>query len=206
MARPARLYGAPGATNVRRVTIYMAEKGIDLPQVDLDLASGENRTAAFLARNPAGKVPVLEWTDGTTLSESAAIVECLEELHPDPPMIGADPAARGQVRALERVAAELIIVAGIIVANTHPFFARHVAQDAAVADALRPKVAALLAVLGAHRGARDFLAGPSPTVADCTLFALVDNCRRRFDWALDAAEPGLSGWYARFSARPGARC
>jgi glutathione S-transferase len=59
--------------------------------------------------NPAGKIPVLELDDGRALSESAAIIEYLEEIHPEPPMIGTDSVRRAKVRALERISADLIV-------------------------------------------------------------------------------------------------
>lgn len=80
-----------------------------LERVDLDMAAGAHRQPAFLKLNPAGKVPVLELDDGCVLIESAAIIEYLEELHPDPPMIGTDdPVERARVRADERIVADLI--------------------------------------------------------------------------------------------------
>src|SRR5262249_12632091 len=103
-----KMYEVPGV-NPRRVTIYLAEKGIDVERVAVNAAAGEHKQPAFLAKNPAGRLPVLELDDGRTITESAAIVEYLEELHPNTPMIGTDPATRAQVRALERIGNDLIV-------------------------------------------------------------------------------------------------
>jgi glutathione S-transferase len=70
-----KLYGNSSASNCRRVIIYLAMKGLKLEVVEMDLAAGQNKTAEFLAKNPAGLIPVLELDDGSTLPESSVIVE-----------------------------------------------------------------------------------------------------------------------------------
>ena len=88
------------AANPRRVKIYLAEKGLkDIEQVDFLPPFNELRSPAFLAKNPAGRIPVLELDDGTWLPESDAIIEYLEELYPEPPMLGTTPLERAWVRA-----------------------------------------------------------------------------------------------------------
>ena len=73
----------PGAPNPRRVSIYLAEKGITLPREVVDVPSGANQSPEFLARNPfGGLLPVLERDDGTFLAESLAICRYLERRHP----------------------------------------------------------------------------------------------------------------------------
>ena len=91
------------APNPRRVRIYVAEKGLDdLPIEEIDLRSGVQRGEEFRAKNPFAGVPILELDDGTVLAESSAIMEYLEEIHPDPPLIGGDPVTRAQVRMWDR--------------------------------------------------------------------------------------------------------
>jgi glutathione S-transferase len=191
-------------TNPRRVLIYLKEKGLNLDLVYVDTASGEHKQAAFLARNPAGKIPVLELDDGSCLSESAAIVEYLEELYPNPPMIGVTPAERGRVRALERIGTDLIARTAIMLYHGHPHFAGRVTQQPLVADALRPMVNELLATLEQHIGSTTFLAGEQPTIADCSVFALFQTCRHRLKLNFGAEYPRLDAWYARFVQRPSA--
>ena len=120
------LYQIRQATNPRRVIIYLAEKDIDIPRYEVNAAANEHKSAAFLALNPAGKVPVLALDDGTALSESAAIVEYLEECHPNPPMIGTTPAQRARVRALERIGNDLIVRSQLWLMHSHAFFSGHV--------------------------------------------------------------------------------
>ncbi|MGH8210063.1 MAG: glutathione S-transferase N-terminal domain-containing protein [Steroidobacteraceae bacterium] len=78
-----KLYGI-GPPSPRRVAVYLAEKGIDIERVAVNLRAGEQRTPEFLKKNPLGKVPVLELDDGTYLPESAAIMEYFEERFPNP--------------------------------------------------------------------------------------------------------------------------
>jgi glutathione S-transferase len=77
---------------------FIAEKGLDLEVVALDLIKGENRQAEHLQRNPLGQLPVLELDDGTLITESIAICETLEELHPSPLLIGTTLAERAETR------------------------------------------------------------------------------------------------------------
>ena len=86
-----KLYTFSGAPNPRRVTLFAAEKGIDLALVEVDLRGGETRSAAFRAKNPSGKIPVLELEDGTCLAESVAICRYLEALVPEPNLFGTTP-------------------------------------------------------------------------------------------------------------------
>ena len=83
-----KLHEAP-SPNARRVHIFLAEKGVSLERVPVDIRAGENISAAHLAKNPAGRVPVLELDDGSYLSESVAICRYLESLHPEPNLFGA---------------------------------------------------------------------------------------------------------------------
>ena len=84
--------------NPRVVKMFMAEKGLDIPRVEIDLMKGENRQAAYGAVNPSGTTPALELEEGVILAETTAICEYLEELHPTPPLIGSTPIQRAETR------------------------------------------------------------------------------------------------------------
>ena len=199
-----KLYQIRQATNPRRVIIYLAEKGIDVPRYEVNAAANEHKSAAFLALNPAGKVPVLALNDGTALSESAAIVEYLEELYPNPPMIGTTPVQRAHVRALERIGNDLIVRSQLWLMHSHAFFSDRVQQHAEVAKLAQAFALELLTTLEQHIGDNTFLAGDHPSIADCTLFALFQTCRVRFQVPLGEDKPRLNEWYLRFSERPSA--
>lgn len=94
---PRRLYDSFGM-NPRIVRFYLAEKGIDVPRREVDILGAENRRDDYLQMNPAGQLPTLELSDGKFIAETAAIIEYLEELHPEPPLIGSTPEERATTR------------------------------------------------------------------------------------------------------------
>src|SRR6516165_8257026 len=96
-----KLYNHSQAPNPRRVRIFVAEKGINLPMEEIDLMAGKNRTPEFLAKNPSGGLPVLELDDGGCIAESVAICRYLEGQHPEPNPDGPQPARAGRDRDVE---------------------------------------------------------------------------------------------------------
>jgi glutathione S-transferase len=197
-----KLYDFVHAPNARKLRVYLAEKGIPVELVPVDLVKGEHRTPEFLALNPRGAVPVLELDDGTLLFESLAIVEYLEELHPEPPMIGTTPLERARVRAAER-RCEL----GVLMRVAQLFHATRAvlpgrSPDPAVAAFFRRDLAPHLAALDAEVGAGPFVCGERPTIADCTLFAAFEMARVG-RLAIETG-PHLAAWYERFRGRPSA--
>jgi glutathione S-transferase len=200
-----KIYDFVGAPNPKRLRVYLAEKGITVPTQQVNILSGENRGAEFLAKNPMGGLPVLELDDGSYLSESLAIMEYFEEQHPRPPMIGNTPLERARVRALERIAELGVLVrVGTIFQNTHPFMAGRIQQSADAAATARGQLAASLKVLDAKIGAHPFVAGEQPTIADCTLFAALEFAEFA-QVALDPACSNVARWYAAFKQRPSAQ-
>jgi glutathione S-transferase len=199
-----KLFDFAFAPNPKKVRVYLAEKAIRIPIEPVDIATGQNRTPAFLARNPLGGLPVLELDDGSYLTESLAIMEYLEDLHPNPPMIGTSPLERARTRELERICdlGVLLRVAQIF-QNTHPFMAGRLRQSDDAAENARGMLANTLRVLDARIGSSQFVAGPRPSIADCTLLAALDFG----DFAgapLDPAYENIGRWRAAFKERPSA--
>src|SRR6195952_5914448 len=93
--RTMKLYDSVGP-NPHVVRMFMAEKGIEMPRQPVDLRKGENREAEHLKRNPHGQMPTLELDNGHYLSEITAICEYLEEMHPQPAVIGATAEERAE--------------------------------------------------------------------------------------------------------------
>lgn len=200
-----KLYDFAGAPNPKKVRVYLAEKGIQVPIEPVDIITGQNRTPEFLKKNPLGGLPVLELDDGTVLTESLAMIEYFEELHPDPPMIGSTPLERANVRRLERIS-ELGVLANVaaIFQNTHPFMAGRLKQSPEAAENARGRLAANLEVLDAEIGQKHFVAGDRPTIADCTLLAALDFAAFA-GIALDPALKNVTRWYEAFKQRPSAQ-
>ena len=96
------LHTQSASPNGQRVNIFMKEKGVDIARTEIDLRAAENLSEAFLARNPFGRVPVLELDDGTFLSESQAICLYLEGLHPEPNLFGEAPQERAEIEMWSR--------------------------------------------------------------------------------------------------------
>ena len=97
-----KLYNSIGP-NPHVVRMFMAEKGIDLPKVDVDIRGGDNRKPPYNDKvNVAGQTPALELEDGTTITEITVICEYLEEKHPTPSLIGTTPEARAETRKWTR--------------------------------------------------------------------------------------------------------
>ena len=92
-----RLYTCTGAPSPQRVTLYLAEKGIELPTVEVNLRAGEHLSDAFAEKSPDCTVPVLELEDGRCLWHSQAIRHYLEGLYPEPPLLGRDAFERAAV-------------------------------------------------------------------------------------------------------------
>jgi glutathione S-transferase len=204
-----KLYFFPVAPNPTKVRLYLAEKSaggaaIDVDEVTVDLREGEQKRPEHLARNPFGKLPVLELDDGTHLIESPAIIEYLEELHPNPPMIGSTPLERARVRELERVAdtGVLMAVGRIVHATNSPL---GLPPSPEVAKHSREMLPTSLEFLDRRLDdGRPFLAGERPSVADCTLAAAFQFAR--FGGVeIDASFENLARWDEAFRSRPSAK-
>ncbi len=197
------------APNPTRVRLYLAEKAaggaeIELEEVSLNLPKGEQKNPEHLARNPFGRLPVLELDDGTCLIESLPIIEYLEELHPDPPMIGTDPLERARVRELERIAELGVLgpVARVIHATNSPLGLSPVPEVAAYFRSSLPD--ALLFLDGRLADSRPFVAGEHPSIADCTLAAALQFARFG-KVEIDPAFEHLARWSRDYRERPVAR-
>ena len=97
-----KLFDATMAPNPRRVRVFLAEKGITVPIVQVDMQKGEHKSPEFLQKNPSGKIPVLELDDGTCIGESVAICRYFEALHPEPNLFGRTPAELGRIEMRNR--------------------------------------------------------------------------------------------------------
>jgi glutathione S-transferase len=198
-----KLYTFPFAPNPRRLHTYLGEKRIRIPAQIVHLGKGEHREPAMLAKNPMGGLPFLELDDGTVLTESLAIMEYLEELHPDPPMIGRTPLERAQTRRLDRICELAVMsrVARIVHGTKSPL--PGVEPNPAMAAQMRAELPKALRILEAEVGERPFLAGDRPTIADCTLFGTWEFARM-FGVEFDPELANLHRWHESFRTRPSA--
>ena len=168
-----------------RTRIALNLKGLAYEQAGIDLRTGAQKSDAFLALNPQGLVPALE-ADGAVLTQSPAILEWLEETHPEPPLLPTSSVARAQVRAM----------AALVACDIHPlnnlrvlkalretFDADQDAVDAWAGRWITAGFEALEALIERHGDGWCF--GAAPTLADCCLIPQVYSARR-FNTPLDA--------------------
>lgn len=194
-----KLYHFPAAPNPARVLFYVREKGIDIDLVLVDFIRGEQRSPGFLEKNPAGVLPVLELDDGTCLTESLAIIEYLEELYPEPPLIGSDPVTRARTRAMERFV-ELNVLLRVIRAVHATNSPLGLPPDPALAASELARLPGALGRVDAAIGDSEFVMGDRPSIADCTLLAAM-NFARFGKLALDPGLTHLHRWFERYALR-----
>jgi glutathione S-transferase len=200
-----RLYDAGRAPNPRRVRIFLAEKGIAVPLVPLDLNRLEHRTPAYAAINPLRQSPALELDDGTVIAESVAICRYFEELHPEPPLFGTMALERAQVEMWQRrMEFGLLGPVSAVFRHLHPAMApMEVPQVAAWGEANKPRVMDFLAILDRHLSGSRFIAGDRFSIADITGLVGVDFLKPA-KLALPEEMTHVKRWHAEVAARPSA--
>jgi len=182
----------------------MTEKGIDLPCVQVDIMGGENRQAEHLERNPAGQMPTLELDDGRFLAEITAICEYLEEIHPDPALIGEN----AEERAMTRMWCRRVDL-NICEPMTNAFrsseglglFKDRVHTIPQAADDLKQIAQEKLAWVDGLMGDAEWLVGDRFTLCDVLLYAFLEF-GGSVGQPLDPGLERLTAWYGRVAARP----
>lgn len=204
-----RLFDFERAPNPRRVRIFLAEKGLQIPRVPVDLYRMEQLTDAFLAINPAGTVPVLETDEGSYLTESVAICHYLEALHPEPRLMGRGALGQAEVLMWNNACEQdgLPAVAETL-RNLSPGFRDHVfpgpipyPQMPQLVERGQARMQQFFDRMESRLDGRTWLAGDDYSFADISLLVTVDFAR----WVrCDAlrGRPALERWYRRVSTRP----
>lgn len=192
--------------NPRAVRMFVLEKGMDLPTEDLDLLAGENRAEPYLKKNPGGQMPALELDDGTIIAETVVICEYLEELQPEPVLIGADALVRSNTRMwLRRVELNITehMYNGFRYAEGIDIFRDRMVCIPEAADGLKAKAKAAREWLDGLISGRDYVAGDTFTLADIVLYCCLDFCRG-VGQPVEADLKHLSAWFARVDGRDSA--
>ena len=200
-----KLYDAGRAPNPRRVRIFLAEKGVSVPLVPIDLNRLEHRAPAFVAVNPMKQTPALEFDDGTILTESVAICRYFEELHPEPPLFGSNPLERATVEMWQRrMEFGLLGPVAAVFRHLHPAMAvMEAPQVPAWGETNKPKVMEFLGLLDRHLAGSEFIAGPRFSIADITGLVGVDFMKPA-KLAIPEEFGQVRRWYAAVAARPSA--
>lgn len=196
-----------GGPNPHMVRMFMAEKGFDVPKVEIDLRGGENRREPYLKVNPAGQCPALELDDGTVLAEITAICEYVDEIKKDTPsLIGDTPEERANTRMwVRRIDLNIVEPAanGFRFSQGLKMFQDRIRCIPVAADDLKATAREKLTWLDGLMGPRPFIAGDKLTMADILLFAFLEFMGK-VDQPLDPANKNLTAWMGRMKARPSA--
>jgi glutathione S-transferase len=207
-----KFYDCSTAPSPRRVRIFLSEKGISVPTVQVDLRNNEQLTPAFRAINPDATVPVLELDDGTRITDAIGICVYFEAAHPQPPLMGESAEEKAVIIAWQRSAERNGFYAVMeALRNATPGLKGRAlpgpddyAQIPELAERGRARVARFFALMEARLAQSEFVAGPRYSIADITTLVSVDFAR----WVkLSVPEEctNLRRWHAQVSARPSAK-
>jgi glutathione S-transferase len=205
-----KLYQSNTSPNSRRVRIFLAEKGISMPIVPVDLGAREQFSDAYAAINPRRVVPALVLEDGTAISEVPAIQRYLEEIQPEPRLLGVTPKTKAQVAMWER-RVELEGFASVMeaVRNAAPALKnRAIAgphdyeQIPALVERSKARVLNFYADFNARLAGVAFMAGDEFSVADITAVVTIDFATRAAGLPMPEEHTALKRWYESVSGRP----
>ncbi len=200
-----KLYDSAVAPNPRRVRIFLAEKGIQVPTVQVDIGKAENRTPPYLARNPLGGLPFLELDDGTVIAESVAICRYFEAVHPEPALLGTGAVDQARVEMWQRrMELEVFRYVTGCFQNTHAFFKGRIEQVPEYGEVCRRAGRKRLAWLDEELAGRPFVAGDRYTIADITALCAIDF-GRVVDIRIAPEQKHLARWHEAVSSRPSAK-
>jgi glutathione S-transferase len=207
-----KLYQSAGSPNSRRVRIFLAEKGLEIPLIPVDLGKDEQHTEAYRAINPYRVVPTLLIEDGTAIGEVPAILRYLEEIHPQPPLYGETDKERALTTMWERrVEQEGFASVMEVIRNTSTGLkGRAIAgphdydQIPALAERSKQRVKNFFADLDARLKELPFVAGERYSIADITAMVTVDFAAKGINFVVPGEHVALKRWYDHVSKRPSA--
>jgi len=200
-----KLFDGGKAPNPRRVRVFLAEKGIEVPLVPVDMGAMGHRDPEVAGRNPLRRLPVLELDDGTVITESVAICRYFEELHPEPPLFGTGALGRARVEEWQRrMELNLLVPVGQAFRHIHPAMKEwEVPQVAEWGEANKPKAVDFLAILDRELAGREFAAGDDYSIADITGLIAIDFMKPA-RIAVPEELANVRRWHAALRERPSA--
>jgi len=204
-----KLYQSNTSPNSRRVRIYLAEKGISMPLVPVDLGAREQFSEAYAAINPRRVVPTLVLDDGTAIGEVPAIIRYLEDIHPTPPLLGTTAKGRSLVamwdRRVEQEGFASVMEAvrnaaprlkGRAIAGPHDY-----EQIEPLVERSRKRIANFYADFNARLADVPFVAGEEFSVADITALVTVDFATKAAALSIPEQHEALKRWYEIIAGR-----
>jgi glutathione S-transferase len=200
-----KIYDTKTAPTPRRVRIFLAEKNIPMEYVQVDLQKGENLSKEMRAKNPIGKIPILELDDGTCISESDAICQYFEALQPEPLLFGETPLQKAQIAMWSRqVEFYLFMQIGMCFQHTTGYFKDRMNPIKEYGVEAGINASKFLNVLNSRLENSPFVAGDEFSIADITTICSIDF-GRVVDVRMNEEHIALQEWYKRVSERPSAK-
>lgn len=209
-----KLYDNTHAPNPRRVRIFMAEKGVECENVQVDIVKGENLGEEFLAVNPRGMLPTLVLDDGTALDETVAICRYIEESHPTPALMGTDAKSKALVEARQRhMEWDGLLGAMDAFRNSFPGFKERglggnvgtVEAIPALAERGKASLGRFYSNLDEHLANSTFVAGEEFTIADITALCVCDFAAGAARCPVPDECTNVKRWHEAVSSRPSAK-
>ncbi len=200
-----KIYDTKTAPTPRRVRIFLAEKGIQVDYVQVDLAKGENLSEEMRKKNPIAKIPVLELDDGTCISESDAICLYFETLHPEPALLGTSALEKATIAMWQRqIELCLFNQVGMCFQHSTGYFKDRMTPVPEFGKEAGINAAKYLSVLNARLQHNEFVAGEHFSIADITGLCAIDFARV-IDIRIKPKYEHLQRWYDQIAARPSAK-
>lgn len=197
-----KIFEAHQAPNPRRVRMFLAEKGIAMEYVEVDIAAGDNLTAEMRAKNPTTKIPFLELDDGTCIGESIAICRYFEEMFAENPLMGRTPLEKAQVEMWQRrVEFHFMLPIGMCFQHSTGYFKDRMMPVAEWGKVSGENAVAYFDELNTHFKESTYLVGDYFSIADIALLCAIDFARVVKIRPSDKHEH-LLDWYKKVSARP----
>ena len=172
-----KLYLTTGAPNPRRVKIFLAEKGIEVPTKEISIMDQEHKTEEYRKISPSARVPALVLDDGTVILESMAICKYFELLNPEPPLFGKSELEQALIEMQSRrMELELMMSVAGAFRHLHPAFAKLEKQIPEYGEAQKKAAKRRLSLLDNELESKEFVAGHNYSIADITALCAIDFC------------------------------
>jgi glutathione S-transferase len=200
-----KLYDGGRAPNPRRVRVFLAEKGISVPLVPVDMGAMAHKGEEVSSRNPLQRLPVLELDDGMILTESIAICRYFEALQPEPALFGKGALEIARIEMWQRrMELNLLAPVAAVFRHLHPAMLQwEVPQVKEWGEANRPKVIEFLAILDKELAGREFAAGDEYSVGDITGMIAIDFMKPA-KLQIPEGLVNVRRWHSALAARPSA--
>ncbi|MCP4750421.1 MAG: glutathione S-transferase [Proteobacteria bacterium] len=197
-----KLYESKMAPNPRRVRIFLAEKGIEMECVEMDLQKGDNLSDEYRKKNMFAKVPTLELDDGTCIAETIAICRYFEELQPEPCLFGGTPLEKATIEMWQRrIELYLLVPISDAFRNLTGFFADRETTVKEWGEVSFKKAENCLQLLDEHLAGNTFMAGDQFSVADISALCAIDF-GGFINLKIADTQKNLARWHGEVSGRP----